>query len=94
MWIINKAWGREAAGAHAAIVGGLGQLFARYGQDVDTKKLAAEMAKLRPVDLVTKAKHLKDAQGGTIPAAMAAVLVGIHNKNRRTNKLPDWRWTR
>lgn len=94
MWTINNAWGRDAAGAHAAIVGGIGQLFARYGQRVDGKKLAAEMAQLRPVDLVAKAKQLKDAQGGTIPPAMAAVLVGIHNKGRRTNRLPDWRWTR
>lgn len=91
---ITTAWGNNPAGAHAAIVGGMGQLFARYGNGVDMGKLTDEMAKLRPVDAVTKAKSIKDSQGGTIPAAMAKVLVGLHNRSRRVNRLPDWRWTR
>jgi hypothetical protein len=91
---ITQAWGHNYAGAHAAIIGGLGQLFARFGGDIDHVKLTAEMAKVRPVEMVAKAKQIKDGQGGTISAAMAKVLVGLHNKGRRTNRLPDWRWTR
>lgn len=91
---ITAAWGHPSAASHSIILGGLGQLFARYGAAVDIRKLTAELSKSRPVDLVTKAKGIKDGQGGTVPAAMAKVLVGLHNKGRRTNRLPDWRWTR
>lgn len=94
IYTITKAWGHDSAGGHAAIVGGLGQLFARFGRNVDIDKLTHEMSKCRPVDLVARAKSMKDNQGGTVPAAMAKVLVGLHNKSRRTNRLPDWRWTR
>jgi hypothetical protein len=94
IFTVTKAWGHASAGANAAIVGGLGQLYARFGDEVDIEKLSHEMSKLRPMDLVAKAKMIKEGQGGTIPAAMARVLVGLHNKARRTNRLPDWRWTR
>lgn len=94
LFAITRAWGHEVDGAHGAIVGGLGQLFARYGARVDTKKLVHEMSKRRPVDLVTKARTIKEAQGGNVPAAMAKVLVGIHNTQRRKNLLPEWQWIR
>lgn len=94
MYTITKSWGHPYAAGHSIIVGGLGQLFARYADAVDLDKLTSEMSKCRPVDLVTKAKGIKDGQGGTVAAAMAKVLVGLHNKSRRTKRLPDWRWTR
>ena len=94
MFTITKSWGHVALGGHSMIVGGLGQVFARYAGKVDLEKLTHEMSKTRPVDLVSRAKGIKDGQGGTVAAAMAKVLVGLHNKGRRTNKLPDWQWTR
>lgn len=94
LFTIVKAWGHDSAGAHATIVGGLGQLFARFGSEVDIHKLSKEMAKVRPVDLTSRARQLKDNQGGTAPAAAAKIMVGLHNKALRSNRLPDWRWTR
>lgn len=100
LFTLTKAWDRNPAGAHSAIVGGLGQLFARYvigpsgkGGQIDLDKLVHEMSKTRPVDLVASAKGIRVSQGGTVSAATAKVLVGLHNKSRRTNRLPDWRWT-
>lgn len=94
LFTIAKAWGHNSIGAHATIVGGLGQLFARFGGDVDVDKLAREMAKIRPVEVCAKARQLKDSQGGSTPAASAKILVGLYNKGLRRNRLPDWRWTR
>lgn len=39
-------------------------------------------------------KVLRDVQGGTVPAALAKILAGMHNKKRRTNLLPEWVWIR
>lgn len=74
--------------------GGVGLLLARFGREVDQRKLSNEMAKTRPLTVVGRARVIKDSQGGTLPAAMAKVLHGMHNHGRRTNRLPEWVWTR
>jgi len=56
--------------------------------------LVSEMQATRPGIVIGKAKALRDSQGGTLPAAAAKVLVGMHNRKRRTNLLPDWVWIR
>ncbi|HET7386827.1 MAG TPA: DUF6551 family protein [Nocardioidaceae bacterium] len=91
---ITAAWGHDTRGVHNLIVGGLGQFFARYGDDIDRAKLVAELAKLTPHQLIGKANALKDARGGTAVSAVAEVVTGLHNKGRRTSRLPDWRWSR
>lgn len=91
---ITEAWEWDRKSADAPIVLGVGQLYARFGGEVDDVKLVAEMRDTRPGTLIGKAKALRDIQGGTVPAAVAKVLVGMHNKRRRTNLLPEWVWTR
>lgn len=92
--VATAAWGHDNDAVSQFILLGLAQLIGRFGADVDTKKLVSEMSQTRPKVLIGHAKSMRDALGGTIPAHMAKVLVGLHNKKRRTNLLPEWIWTR
>jgi len=91
---ITEAWGHEAIAVQGPILSGVAQVYGRYGNAVDTSKLVREMQDTQPRVLVGRAKTLKDVQGGTVPAALAKILVGLHNSRRRTNLLPEWVWTR
>ena len=92
--VITEAWGRDPIAAHGAILGGLAQLCARYSTAIDTRKLVHELQATQPRALVGKAKTWRDIQGGTVPAAVAKILVGLHNNRRRANLLPEWVWVR
>lgn len=90
---ITAAWGHDVRGGHNVLIGGLGQFFGRHGDAVDIGKVIAELSKLSPFAVIGKAKTLQDARGGTVTSAVAEVVTGLYNKGRRTNRLPDWRWT-
>lgn len=92
--VITAAWEHDRDSAHAAILKGAAQLIGRFGTDVDSKRLVAEMAQTRPNVVLGKAKVMRDSVGGILPAHVAKVLVGLHNARKRTNKLPEWVWTR
>lgn len=92
--VITAAWEHDRDAAHGAILKGVAQLHGRFGSDVDAKKLVAEMSLTRPRIIIGKASAMRDAAGGTIPAHVAKVLVGMHNKGKRTRLLPEWVWTR
>jgi hypothetical protein len=91
---ITVAWEWDRKSSDASILLALAQLFGRVGASVDSKKLIAEMQATRPGVMIGKAKALRDAQGGTVPAAMAKLLTSMHNNKRRTNLLPEWVWVR
>ncbi len=90
---IVGAWGHSPKGAHNLIVSGLGQLYGRYLELVDPDKVVSELAKMTPHMLIGKANALKEARGGTVASALAEVVTGLHNKGRRTHRLPEWRWS-
>lgn len=92
--VITAAWDRDPKGTHNLIVSGLGTFYARYGDAVDSAKVVTELRKLSPHRLVGLAQSLHEARGGTKSSALAEVVTGLHNKGRRTNRLPDWRWSR
>jgi hypothetical protein len=92
--IITAAWERDSKSADGSILLAVAQLVHRFGASIDTKKLVEEMQGTRPAILIGKAKVLRDVQGGTIPAALAKILAGMHNNRRRTNLLPEWVWIR
>lgn len=91
---LTAAWGHDEVSAHQHIVAGLSQLFGRFGDQVDVDKLVREMQGTTPRRLVGQAKALRDAQGGTVPAALAKYLTAMHNRRKRTGLLPEWIWTR
>ena len=92
--VITASWEHDRDGVHGSMIKGLGQMVGRFGSDIDTKKLVIGLSATRPRIIIGKATAVRDAVGGTIPAHVAKVLVGIHNSRRRTNLLPEWVWTR
>lgn len=92
--ILTAAWGHDGKAVQGHLMLAVAQLLGRFGGSVDTKKLVSEMQSTRPGVLIGKAKVLRDVQGGTVPAALAKILAGMHNSKRRTNLLPAWVWIR
>lgn len=92
--VVTAAWEHDYQGVNAHMLLAVAQLLGRFGASVDTKKLVAEMQGTRPAILVGRARTLRDAQGGVVPAALAKILAGLHNKKRRSNLLPEWVWIR
>lgn len=92
--VLTAAWEHDKESVHQSVLQGLAQLAGRFGPDVDVKKLVSEMSLTRPKVLIGKADSQREAWGGTAPAHLAKVLVGLHNHRRRTNVLPEWVWTR
>lgn len=92
--ILTAAWEHDQKAVDGHLLLGVAQLIGRFGAGVDTKKLVAEMQATRPGVVIGKAKALRDIQGGTVPAAVAKILAGLHNHKRRTNTLPEWVWIR
>lgn len=92
--IVTAAWGHDCQAANGHVLIAVAQLLGRFGASVDTKKLVGEMQGTRPGTLIGRAKNVRDAQGGTVPAALAKILAGMHNKKRRSNLLPEWVWIR
>lgn len=92
--LLTVAWERDTVSVHGHLLLGVAQLVGRCGPSLDDKKLITEMQATRPGVLVGRAKTLRDIQGGTVPAALAKILVSMHNNKRRTNLLPEWVWVR
>lgn len=92
--IITAAWEWETGSADGSMLAAVAQLMGRYGSAVDRNKLVREMQGTRPKVLIGRARSLRDFQGGTVPAALAKILAGMHNNKKRTNLLPDWVWIR
>lgn len=91
--VITAAWRHDRESAHQMITLGLGQVIGRYGDAVDLQAMGNRLAQERPNVIIGKARALQSMQGGTVPAAVAKVIVGIYNHRRRTNLLPEWIWT-
>lgn len=92
--LLTAAWEWAAGSTDGAMLLAVAQLVGRFGPGIDTKKLIGEMQGTRPGVLVGRAKTLREVQGGTVPAALAKILAGMHNNRRRTNLLPEWVWIR
>lgn len=92
--IITRAWEWSAKSGDALLLEGVSMLLGRFGDTVDDRKLVEQMADTQPGNLIGKGRAMRDLHGGTVPAGIARVLVGLHNKKRRTNLLPEWVWTR
>lgn len=90
--ILTAAFGHSPNGVKAELVTGLGLVILRYGDQIETPKMSAEMGKVQggALGLITNAKSLKQIRGGSVPQSMAEILVEMHNKGRRTNLLPQW----
>jgi len=89
--VITASWNGQSNSAHAAIISSLGKFLGWYGGDVDYKKIVAELSGLKPMNLVGDIKASKEIQHCDMANAGAHLLVNLHNKKRRTNRLDAWR---
>lgn len=92
--ILTAAWEWDVKSVHQSMLLAVAQLIGRFGSAVDTKKLIEEMQQTRPNVVLGRGKTMRDLQGGSLPAALAKILAGMHNRKRRTNLLPEWVWIR
>lgn len=92
--VVTEAWGRDSGAVDRTILAGLGQLIGRYGETADRKRIVAVLRNTTPASLLGRARALKDIQGGTAASALAKIVASEHNKNKRTNLLPEWVWVR
>lgn len=91
--VITNAWGHNPDGMRGEIVSGLGALFNRHGDAVDTNKLESELQGVTggPRGLVGQAKAVQAWRKGPLYEAMAEIAVQMVNKKRSVNRLPEWR---
>lgn len=92
--LLTAAYGYDEDAVHQNMFVGVSTLLFRLGDVVDDAQIIATLKANAPSTVLRKARSIVETQGGTAPAAVARVLVGLHNKGRRTRLLPEWVWTR
>lgn len=88
--VATEAWGTRRDAFDAYVLGGLGEMYARYQEEIDRPALIRKLAKYRggPAGLQGSAKAMHQLRGGTVARATASLLVDTYNKGRRTGDLP------
>lgn len=91
--IVTAAFGHSAHAVGKQIIAGLGLVVLRHGHELDQRKLINELSKTPngALGLISRAQGLREMRGGRVDHAMAEVIVNLHNKGRRTHRLPEWR---
>ncbi len=89
---ITRAWGHDRNGADFRIVEGIGLVYARYGDAVNTDDLTNRLAKFPggASALLGKARGLHNLRGGVVPQAVADLVVELYNTRRKTKGLTPW----
>lgn len=93
MTVITKGWGYDSAGTNASLVGGISELFLRYGDKVDQQKLIREMQNNLPRIVLGRARGMKESKvfSDSLPVIVGRVLHTLHNQKLRRNPLGDWK---
>lgn len=92
--ILTEAWEYDHQSVDGTMLAAVGQILGRFDTAVDSKILIGKLQKTRPGVLIGRARALRDAQGGTVAAALAKVITSEYNNRRRSNPLPEWTWVR
>lgn len=89
---IHQAWGSSPAGFNGALVHGIGLVQLRYSGEIDQKALATKLGPIKggAPGLLGNARALREMSGRPVPHCVAAIVVDIYNKGRRTGKLDEW----
>jgi len=89
---VTRAWGHDKDAVQAAMLDGLGNVFAHYGDRINFDVLvhALKGVKGGPGTLHTEASQYAKLRKGTVASAVSELVVNQYNKGRRTTSLPDW----
>jgi len=87
--LIRASWGNSKAGLHSMIVAGVARLLAGRSKAINFPELISRMASFPggAVGILGRARGLQGIVGGSVPAAVADVIIDVYNKGRRLNKL-------
>jgi len=88
--VLTSAWGHTAAAVEGKLIEGVGAVYAKYNNgELDRDILVKKLAKFPggPSNVLGTAKSLKGVQSGTLRRHVAAVVVSVYNKGRKTGKL-------
>lgn len=90
--VIVAAWGKSQSGFVAPSIEGLGLVYLRYANRIETDALVKKLASISggPSGLVGRARSLRDMRGGTVAQCLAGAVVEIYNRGRRVGKLESW----
>lgn len=93
MNVITEAWGHQSAAVHASLIGGIAELFLRYGEQIDQQKLVRELQNTNPRSLLGRARGIKESRWapGSLSQIMGSVLHTMYNNKMRRNALGDWK---
>lgn len=91
--VIRATWGNASSGLHSMIVVGIGRLIAGRSKAISYPDLIARMAAFPggAGGILGRARGLQSLVGGSVPAAVADVIIDIYNKGKRQNKLEPLR---
>jgi len=91
--VLTNAFGHHPDGVRAELVRGLGLVVLRYGETLDLRRLIVDLAKHDggAIGVIGDARQLRKLRSCRIADAMAEILVGMANKRRKTNRIPEWR---
>jgi len=86
-----SAWGATAIAVEGPIVRGLAIFFEHHGASVDTAVLIEKLSKFPggAGNLLGRARSLREIRTASIPRLIAAVVVTVYNKSRRTGQLAE-----
>lgn len=89
---IKNAWGTSQAGFNGSLLYGIGLVQLRYNGKIDQKALATKLGPIKggAPGLLGNARALREMTGRPVHHCVAALVVDIYNKGRRTEKLEDW----
>lgn len=93
MGVITKAWGYDFAAANASLIGGLAELFLRYGDGVDQAKLIRELQSTTARTILGRARGMKEGKvfSDSLPVIVGRVIHTMHNQKLRRNPLAEWK---
>lgn len=90
---VTDAWGFKSDTANGEIIKGIGALYNRYLDGIETvvliKKLATYPA--GPAGLLGDARGRRQYQGGSVSGCVSESIVELYNRGRRSRVLETWR---
>lgn len=91
--MLTQAWGHSPDAMQGLIILGLGGVFLRYGDAIDTPDLTRKLASYPggPMKLLGDGRGLAQFRKGAIGTCISEVIVNTYNRQRRSRTLPDWR---
>ncbi|MBN2840985.1 MAG: hypothetical protein JXP37_08540 [Coriobacteriia bacterium] len=90
---VTEAWGANARSLQGQIIEGIGKVFVRDGDAIDADNLIKKLAKYPggADTLIGDARGRTRYNGKSVTDSVAAIIVDVYNKGRRSNVLEEWR---